>query len=179
MRRHSMTRFSRRSLRRGFTIVELMVSLAVAAILLGLAVPAFNDFIRQRTMAARVNDFVLAVTYARSEAARLGGLVSIQAVDASDGGNEWGPGYCVVVGNPGDCGGIVLRSFPAVDDATLDGFGGLDGAATLSFNARGMLTLGAAGALQLCSTDPAVDPGRVVNVSFTGHPDVEQLECFP
>ena len=109
------------STHRGFTIVELMVTMAVAAILMGIAIPAFNDFIAQRTMASRVNDFVVAVTYARSEAARRGGIVSIQAVDASDGDNEWGPGYCVVEGNPGNC-NDALRRFEAMDDATLTEF---------------------------------------------------------
>ena len=54
-------------------------------------------------MTTRVNDLVLAVNYARSEAAKLGGLVSVQAMDASDSDNEWGPGYCVTIGNPGNC----------------------------------------------------------------------------
>jgi type IV fimbrial biogenesis protein FimT len=158
----------------GFTIVELMVSLAVAAILLGLAVPAFNDFVRQRTMSARVNDFVLAVTYARSEAIRRGGLVSVRAA-APAAGNEWGGGYCVAVGAPANCEGAVLRRFDAMTDATLGGNGGLDGAAILSFNARGLLTLGAAGSVRLCSV--TTDPGRIVNISFIGSPDANNLVC--
>lgn len=168
-----------RSTTSGFTVVELMVSLAVAAILLGFALPAFNDFIDQRTMASRINDFVVAITYARSEAARIGGPVSVQAVDDGDNANEWGAGYCVVVGNPGDCDDPVLRRFPAIDDATLNGVGGFNNQGTLTFNARGLLTLGVAGAVQLCSTDNTVDPGRVVNVSLIGRPDADELECFP
>ena len=160
----------------GFTVVELMVSLAVAAILMSFAVPAFNDFVSQRTMAARANDFVLAVTYARSEAIRRGGIVTVRARDPAA-GNEWSGGYCVVEGTPNGCGGEVLRSFDPMDDATLVGVGGLAGAVALSFNGRGMLTLGAAGSVRLCSTNAAVNPGRAVNVSFTGSTDANQLEC--
>jgi type IV fimbrial biogenesis protein FimT len=158
----------------GFTIVELMVSLAVAAILLGLAVPAFNDFVRQRTLSAQVNDFVLAVTYARSEAIRRGGLVSVRAA-APAAGNEWGGGYCVVVGTSGDCDGDVLRRFEATNGATLGGAGGLAGVAILSFNARGLLTLGAAGSVRLCSA--VTNPDRAVNISFIGSPDANNLVC--
>jgi type IV fimbrial biogenesis protein FimT len=73
----------------GFTLIELMVTLAVAAVLLGLAVPAFNELVRQRAMIARINDMVLAISYARSEAVRLGGQVSLQAL-SPEAGNQWG-----------------------------------------------------------------------------------------
>ncbi|MFW6092455.1 MAG: GspH/FimT family pseudopilin [Pseudomonadota bacterium] len=162
----------------GFTIVELMVSLAVAAILVGMAVPAFTGFIEQRTMSARANDFLLAVTYARSEAARRGSGVSVHAL-GSDDDNEWGEGFCVVAGNPGNC-DAPLRSFDAVsDDLTFDGRDAFDSAFTLTFDQRGMLTFGSAGSVALCSTDADTDPGRVVNVSRIGRAEVDELECHP
>jgi type IV fimbrial biogenesis protein FimT len=162
---------------RGFTLIELMVTLAVAAVLIGLAVPAFNDLVRQRAMVSRINDLVLAVSYARSEAVRRGALVSVQAVDDGDDDNEWGAGYCVVVGDPGNCDEPVLRSFAAIDDATLDGVAGLDGIGTISFNGRGIPTIAAAGAIELCSTDETVNPGRILNLTRTGRADANELEC--
>lgn len=162
---------------RGFTIVELMVTLAVASILIGIAVPAFTDFLRQRTMASRINDFVMAVTYARSEAARLGGTVSVQAL-GGDSANEWGNGYDVVV----DASAEVLRHFESMDDATLDAIGaGWHNRFILTFNARGMLTPqpGASGRIRLCHDDANVDPGREVSVSVIGRTDVEEFECNP
>lgn len=164
--------------KRGFTIVELLVTLAVAAILMGIAIPAFNDFIAQRTMASRVNDFVIAVTYARSEAARRGNTVSIVAEDASDGDNEWGPGYCVAAGTPANC-DDALRNFEGMDDATLNATGPFDGLSRLSFSARGLLTPQPAGpgTIELCSTDVDVDPGRVVNIGVIGRADADELTC--
>ena len=169
-----------KSTKSGFTIIELMVSMAIAAILISVALPAFNGFITQRTMAARVNDFVLAVNYARSEAARLGGVVSVQA-SAAAADNEWGGGYCVVAGNPGDCDPPVLRAFAPLDDATLNGAGALNGRTTLSFNSRGMLllALGADARVELCGGDAGDDPGREVRISAIGRPDANQLVCFP
>lgn len=170
------------STKSGFTIVELMVTLAVAAILMGFAVPAFNDFIRQRSMAAAVNDFVLAVTYARSEAVRRGDDVSVTS-RGSQGNNEWGEGYCVAVGTPGDCDDPddVLREFDPVDDnVTFNATGaGWHNNLELTFNGRGMLASqpAAPGVIELCSDD--VDPGRVVNITVIGRPDVEELECNP
>ena len=163
----------------GFTLVELLVTLALAAVLLGMALPAMDNFLDQRTRTTQIIDFVMALNYARSEAARSGGPVSIQAVDASDGNNEWGAGYCVVLGDPGDCDAPVFRIFQEVDGATLNAVGDLDGEGTLTFNSRGVLTLGAAGSLELCSTVDGEDPGRQVTLSVIGRPNTEEFICYP
>jgi type IV fimbrial biogenesis protein FimT len=161
----------------GFTVVELLVTIAVAAVLIGIGVPAFNEFVRQQALTTAVNDFVVALSYARSEAIRQGTAVSVQAADASAGGNEWGAGYCVVVGTPGDCSAPVLRRFEPLDNATLNGVGGFNGVGTLTFNARGLLTLGAGGSVELCSTNESVTRGRVVNITLTGRTDVDEFGC--
>ena len=156
-----------------------MVTLAIGAILIGFALPAFNGVVAQRTLTTEVNDFVMALKYARSEAARLGGTVSIQALDGTDNSDEWGPGYCVVAGNPGDCNAPVLRTFAALGDATLDGTGGFDAVSTLTFNSRGILTNGVVGSIQLCTTDVAQDPGRSVGLNVIGRTTMADLDCHP
>lgn len=163
----------------GFTLIELLVTLAIAAVLLGMALPAMDNFLDQRARSAQAIDFVMALNYARSEAARVGGPVSVQAIDASDGDNEWGPGYCVVLGDPGSCDAPVLRMFDAVDGATLNAVGGLDDEGTLTFNSRGILTLGAVGSVELCSTEEGDDPGRQVTLTMIGRPNTEELICYP
>jgi len=163
----------------GFTVVELMVTMAIAAVLFGMALPAFNDFMTQRTATARINQLVLAVNYARSEAAKLGGIVSVQSVDASDNGNEWGTGYCVVVGNPGNCNAPVLQMFDPLNGLTLDGTGALDTVGTISFNSRGMLVGALAGEIQLCSTDADDDPGRTMFINLIGRVSISELICNP
>jgi type IV fimbrial biogenesis protein FimT len=165
---------------KGFTIVELMVSLAVAAILMGVALPAFNDFIRQRTMASRINDLVLAVTYARSEAVRRGQRVSLERIGADD-DNEWGGGYCVVLAGS-DCDDVVdvLRQFEPMDDnVTFNATGALHGVQRLTFNGRGLLVGAIQGRIELCHGDEAVDPGRAIDISATGRADSQELECHP
>jgi type IV fimbrial biogenesis protein FimT len=60
---------------RGFTLIELMVVLTIAAILLGLAVPSFTRLIQSTTISSNVNTFLADVRFARSESIRLGGGV--------------------------------------------------------------------------------------------------------
>jgi type IV fimbrial biogenesis protein FimT len=164
----------------GFTVVELMVALAVAGVLVGLALPAFNDFLAQRRLTSQVNDFLVALQFARSEAVRRGTNVSVQSIDASDTANEWGKGYCVVVGNPGNCPNdptVTLRTFDSTGDNTLDAQNALDTLGTLTFDARGLLVGAGAGNVDLC--DPTVDRGRQIEVSLIGRVSSQALDCNP
>lgn len=163
---------------RGFTLIELLVAMTIAAILMAFALPSFNDFTTQRHMSANANVLISAITYARSEATRVGGMVTLQSVDGSEANNEWGAGFCVVMGEPGDC-HSALKYFYLDGDVTLDAVDGLQMVAALSFNSRGMLMAGRSGSVQLCGQDAGDDPGRVVNVNVVGRTHVAQLTCYP
>ena len=160
----------------GFTIIELMVSLAIAAVLITVGLPAFNGFVAQQRLTTYTNDFVAGIAYARSEAAKLGGVVSVQAL-TNDNANEWGGGYCIVAGNPGNCAGTPLRRVEAPTAVTLDAIAGLDAVYTLSFNSRGLLIGGVGGAIQICSTDTAITAGRTLNISVVGRTMAQELVC--
>jgi len=168
-----LSKYSNKQVPKGFTIVELLVAMAVAAVLFGLALPAFNTFIEQRAMTSRVNDFISAVNLARSEAVNRGGPVSIQA-KAAWATDEWGGGYCVTVGTPGNC-NAALRDFVGGDGATMNALGGLNGIGTLTFSGRGMLTLGAPGTIQIC--EAGVSRGREVAVNTVGRAAAVDLAC--
>lgn len=84
----------------GFTLLELIITIALAAILLGLAVPNMRDFIQNNRMTGQTNEFVTALNIARSEALKRNHPVSICPVnEAGTGctGNDWSVGWLVYV----------------------------------------------------------------------------------
>ena len=62
---------------RGFTLIELLVVLTVSAILLSLAAPSFSRLIQSTKISGAVNTFLADLRFARSEAIRLGGTVTM------------------------------------------------------------------------------------------------------
>lgn len=107
----------------GFTLLELLTTIAVLGILLAVGVPTFANIIRNNRIAAATNELVTALTFARSEAMKRGDVVSTcPSVDQSDcaGSNDWSMGWIVFVDQnidgARDEDEPVLQVWPAISD---------------------------------------------------------------
>lgn len=63
----------------GFTMIELLVTISIAAIMMSIAIPSFQNFLLQSRLTGHTNDLVLAMAYAKSEAVKRGINVSVCA----------------------------------------------------------------------------------------------------
>ncbi len=82
----------------GFTLVELVIVVAMVAVLASIAVPSFASLIQRNRVAAEINSLVSDLQFARSEAIRRGLPVSLcTSADGKSclGTNAWHSGWLV------------------------------------------------------------------------------------
>lgn len=134
----------------GFTLLELMFAVAIAAVLLMIAAPTFTDTIQKSRVEAAQGDLIRDITFARQEALSRNSLVSVcRSANGTScaGAGDWNQGWIVFVetvsGTAGtvDTGEEVIRIHKAVN--TSDDLEGTS--AFIQFAADGMLQLPAAG----------------------------------
>lgn len=66
---------------RGFTLMELMVVLAVVGVIMGMAVPNFSLYVRNSRLTGGANDVLASITRARTEAIKRQLSVAVCATD--------------------------------------------------------------------------------------------------
>jgi type IV fimbrial biogenesis protein FimT len=163
----------------GVTLIELMVTVAILAILVALAVPSFTRLIADTRMSGHANTFVSDLNYARSEAQKLGKSVSLCATsdpDAADpvcDGNEWKGGWIIFVDADADnartTGGdeTLLRRREALIGASTAV--GAPARGALRFNAQGRI---AGGQSNFSFTHEISDVSRLICIGTTGRPRI-------
>ena len=153
-------------LRKGFTLIELMVTIAIAAILLALAAPAFQGLLVSNRITAQTNDLVSDLAFARSEAIKRGVTISVcfaNNATTCGAGTAWTGGWLIFVdtGTAGDSTGDTILRF----HEALRGNNTLNSSVNhfISYFPSG--TVDAEERFRLCSTGFR---GREVDISATG-----------
>jgi type IV fimbrial biogenesis protein FimT len=105
-----------RSRQQGLTLVELMVTLAVAIILIAVGMPLFSGLVGSNRATTQANSLVSALKLARSEAVKRADSVTVCADDggACGGAGDWANGWLVhtdVNDSGGFDAGDVLRTW--------------------------------------------------------------------
>ena len=136
---------------RGFTLIELMITVAIAGILLGVAVPSMRDMMSNNRVTSYANDFVSSMYLTRSEAVKRGTRVTMcksatGAVCVAGGG--WEVGW-VIFEDDNDDGAFVAADVIQVHEAlatsvTLAGAGAAADYASFIENGSAQTTGGAA-----------------------------------
>jgi type IV fimbrial biogenesis protein FimT len=88
---------------RGFTLVELVVALAILAIGVSFALPQLNSFVRRAQITSATNDLLAAIQTARAEAIKRSAPVAIcsstNGITCGSTANVWETGFIVFVDN--------------------------------------------------------------------------------
>lgn len=164
-----------RGMERGFTLIELMVVIALIGIVGSMALPAFNQMMQNNRRVAAVNDFLSSVHHARSEAITRNQRVSIcpsSTLDgcAASGAGSWRTGWIVFRDANGDgsfdAGDVILTTGPGLRgnlELVSD-----DYADAITFTPSGRV-VGAGGTLLLCESGNATAV-RSILIDRTGRP---------
>lgn len=157
---------------RGFTIIELLITLAVTAILVGVAVPSFTTTVSGNRAYSVQAELASSLSLARSEATRRGVPVYVSAA-APVAGNEFGGGWNVWVDQNGDgnfdSSEPVLRAHEAIPPSVK-----VKAASTsIGYSSMGFLTPSAAVAIRVCA-DNASLAAFTITVQPNGLADVQE-----
>jgi type IV fimbrial biogenesis protein FimT len=149
---------------RGFTLIELIITIAIASILLSVGVPSFTEMIRNNRITAQANEFITTANLARSEAIRRGTTIN---VSSTSGNNAWQNGWSMTVASDS----TVLRQ-----TAALGGGNTLTGSvSTFAFNSQGYSNN--TDTLTLCNSNTT--KGREIKIALTGRISVATINTCP
>ena len=176
--RHGLPPGSARTRQRGMTLVELMFTIFIMAVLAMLAVPSFRDASLGGRLAATANSLHGAIQIARSEAIKANAPVSLCA--SSDGAtcavaDDWDQGW-IVLRTIVDVDGIVDVDVLHSEPAQRNSFKVIEenGQLSLAFQPIG---IGATAAhFFVCREEPLGNQRREVFVTAMGGARVETLD---
>jgi len=168
---------------KGFTLIELMVTLTVAAIILTIAIPSFRNVILNNRLVTQANELITGINLTRSEAIKRGRSVTICAANAGltdcAASTDWATnGWIVFVDVDGDStvdvGDTIIRVWEGLIESNLTST-----VNSVVYRSTGMTSLaaGATAAFTLQITGCPVTTARSITVLSTGRPNVSSATC--
>lgn len=162
---------------RGFTLIELMVTLVVGGILAVIAVPAMTTFVESNRLTATTNDLIVAINAGRSEAIKRGVPVIMCKSSSGTGCSTtgtWQTGWVLFVDVDASGGwttnDIMLRSHEAVPPTMTIAAA----ANSIVFKSLGTISSGAGG-YTICNTK--IKKQRLINLQALGQTSILEGSC--
>jgi len=160
----------------GFTLLELMIAIAVGAILLVLALPDFTTALQKNRIGSAADQLYVSLAEARGEAVKRRSAVHICPSadnDSCRNDGDWSDGWLIFVdtndNNLRESGEPIIKAVPGTSLASGVSLGNEVAVANfVAFEATGAtIGTGTSGAFWICHSNSSV-PSRQINVSLSG-----------
>ena len=157
---------------RGFSLIELVVSVAVLSILTTVAIPGFSRLIESTRLTSATNALTTALQLARSEAInRNAGVQVCPGDDPTDCTQSWALGWQVTL----TADNSVIKQWEAPpSDVTLVQQGG---SALIQFRGNGQSQAAAQVGLKRYGCTGTETDGRQISISAIGRASVRDVAC--
>ena len=156
----------------GFTLLELLITVAVLTMVMAIGIPSMTTFIQNDRLTTQINTLVGHLSYARSEAVKRSQQVAVCASSngtSCSGGVNWETGWIIYVDADGDsafdAGEPILRAQQLLDGSTTLKPAGIGTQVTYDY--RGFATANSVGSFSLCDSRGATY-GKALSISTTG-----------
>lgn len=148
----------------GFTIIELMVTLTIFAVLMAVALPAYNDFVRNQRVKTASFELFSSLVQARSEAITRNAAVTVTPASGSD----WSSGWEVRTGT------TLLRKQAALANITMQG--SPSAVASINYNGSGRLSTALPNGIQITASGTSITT-RCITIDLSGRPVTKAQAC--
>lgn len=159
---------------KGFSLLELLLALSLAALIAAAAIPAWQQLLDRSRATAEINRLIATIQYARSQAVHRRQTVTLCPADGQLGcGGDWARGIIVFAdGNSDgrrDSNDPLLRVTPALRSGSSLSWRSFGSGAYLRFRSSGM-TLYQNGTFIYCPPDKNPHYARAVIINRAGRP---------
>lgn len=159
----------------GFSLLELMIVLAIVAILAAIAAPDMGVVSKQKRLESVAATLQDALASARTQAVMRSAVVSVQGI----GGNSWLNGVESYIPSTGQAGIALQNSDTQLETFSINNSTGITGGLNqvLSFNNLGGLAVGNSQNIKICSTDSRIQQGVNLNINIAGRIQKRSVAC--
>lgn len=154
---------------KGLTLVELLITIAVAAIIITVGVPSMTSLYEASRAEAGIQTLQSSITFARSQAVSYGGRVTVCPLESGACTTNWKKGFTIFLDRNNPQGSLngddtIIKVVEGFNDKDFVSFG----ASFISFTADGLVS-GTSGQFAYCPTTKTNEASQAFNVSPSGN----------